>query len=161
MRRKVAKIGSALLYMVALVALLFLQKSRMEAMISGIAANMLTLILVLPTIWIFRSWLKKEEKESDISIHKSEDKAARCLFDIEYIRKHFVTYMTKESLSEREIEVAWLIYRGYTNLQIAEELFISETTVKKHATHIYEKLNISSRKELKEINVLEQNEEPY
>ncbi|HHU72530.1 MAG TPA: hypothetical protein GXZ21_10955 [Clostridiales bacterium] len=38
---------------------------------------------------------------------------------------------------------------------MAEELYISVTTVKKHATHIYEKLEIIGRKELKEINLLE------
>ena len=74
--------------------------------------------------------------------------------DINMRRKQFMTYMTRASLSEREIEVAWLIYRGYTNLQIGEELFISETTVKKHATHIYEKLKISGRIELKELKYI-------
>lgn len=54
------------------------------------------------------------------------------------------------SLSRRETEVAWLLYRGYTNRQIAEELYIAETTVKKHATHIYEKMQVSGRKEYKE-----------
>lgn len=53
-------------------------------------------------------------------------------------------------LSKRELEVAWLLYRGYTNRQIAEELYIAETTVKKHATHIYEKIQVSGRKEYKE-----------
>lgn len=54
------------------------------------------------------------------------------------------------SLSKRELEVAWLLYRGYTNRQIAEELYIAETTVKKHITHIYEKVQVSGRKEYKE-----------
>lgn len=54
------------------------------------------------------------------------------------------------SLSKRELEVAWLLYKGYTNRQIAEELFIAETTVKKHVTHIYEKMQVSGRKEYKE-----------
>lgn len=51
-------------------------------------------------------------------------------------------------LSRREIEVARLAARGYTNAQIAEELFISTETVKSHMNSIMEKLNISSRKEL-------------
>lgn len=40
--------------------------------------------------------------------------------------------------------------RGYTNRQIAEELVIAETTVKKHTSHICEKLELSGRKELKD-----------
>lgn len=51
-------------------------------------------------------------------------------------------------LSRREIEVARLAAKGYTNSQIAEELFISPETVKRHMSTILEKLNMKSRKEL-------------
>lgn len=53
------------------------------------------------------------------------------------------------ALSERELEVAWLLYRGYTNRQIGEELYIAETTVKKHVSHIYQKMEVCSRKEFR------------
>lgn len=58
-------------------------------------------------------------------------------------------YARKYGLSNRESEIAWLLYCGYTNKQIGEELFIAETTVKKHASHIYEKTQVSGRKELR------------
>ena len=45
--------------------------------------------------------------------------------------------------------MAWLLYRGYTNRQIGEELYIAETTVKKHVSHIYQKLDVYSRKEFR------------
>lgn len=64
--------------------------------------------------------------------------------------EQFLNLISGDGLSEREKEVAWLIYRGFTNRQIAEELFIAETTVKKHVTHIFEKCHVSGRKELKE-----------
>lgn len=51
-------------------------------------------------------------------------------------------------LSPREKEVARLAARGYSNAQIAEELFISVETVKRHMATIFEKLEIKSRKEL-------------
>lgn len=51
-------------------------------------------------------------------------------------------------LSRREIEVAKLAAKGYTNVQIAEALFISTETVKCHMASIFEKLNITSRKDL-------------
>ena len=52
-------------------------------------------------------------------------------------------------LSPREKEVARLAARGYSNIQIAEELFISVETVKRHMATIFEKLGIESRRELK------------
>lgn len=69
---------------------------------------------------------------------------------MEEVMEQFGKWCDQYELSEREAEVAWLLYRGYTNRQIAEELYIAETTVKKHASHIYEKTGVSGKKELKE-----------
>lgn len=137
--------------MVTLTILLFLQMNRMEGMISGIIANLLTLILMLPTFLVFRSWLKKEELDCDLDNNEVQMNPIKSPINLDILQKQFLRFMINASLTERETEVAWLIYRGYTNLQIAEELFISEATVKKHATHIYEKLKISGRKELKNL----------
>jgi DNA-binding NarL/FixJ family response regulator len=50
-----------------------------------------------------------------------------------------------DELSERELEVFRLIARGLSNAEIAQELFISETTVKTHVTHILSKLHLRDR----------------
>jgi DNA-binding NarL/FixJ family response regulator len=48
-------------------------------------------------------------------------------------------------LTERELDVFRLIARGLSNAEIGRELFISDTTVKTHITHILMKLNLRDR----------------
>jgi DNA-binding NarL/FixJ family response regulator len=50
-----------------------------------------------------------------------------------------------EELSERERDVFRLMTRGLSNAEIGKQLFISETTVKTHVTHILQKLNLRDR----------------
>ncbi len=53
-------------------------------------------------------------------------------------------------LSKQETMVRNLILQGKSNKEIANELFISLSTVKSHITSIYGKMNISNRRELLE-----------
>jgi DNA-binding NarL/FixJ family response regulator len=50
-----------------------------------------------------------------------------------------------DDLSEREREVFRLMSRGLSNGEIAQDLYISETTVKTHVTHILQKLGLRDR----------------
>jgi len=50
-----------------------------------------------------------------------------------------------EDLTEREVEVFRLIARGLSNAEIGQELYISDTTVKTHITHILQKLDLRDR----------------
>lgn len=52
------------------------------------------------------------------------------------------------NLSSREREVLNLLLLGYSNLDIANELFISERTVKFHVTNILKKTNCRNRNEV-------------
>ena len=52
------------------------------------------------------------------------------------------------SLTNREREVVTLIGEGIKNKEIANRLFISETTVRHHLTSIFDKLEVADRVEL-------------
>jgi DNA-binding NarL/FixJ family response regulator len=50
-----------------------------------------------------------------------------------------------EELTERELEVFRLIVDGLSNAEIGAALFISDTTVKTHVTHVLQKLELRDR----------------
>jgi DNA-binding NarL/FixJ family response regulator len=50
-----------------------------------------------------------------------------------------------DELTTREQEVFRLVASGLSNTEIAQELYISDTTVKTHITHILQKLNLRDR----------------
>jgi DNA-binding NarL/FixJ family response regulator len=59
---------------------------------------------------------------------------------LEKINKHLIS-----PLSEREFEVIQLIYEGKTNQQIAEQVFVSINTIKKHINNSYLKIDAVTR----------------
>jgi DNA-binding NarL/FixJ family response regulator len=50
-----------------------------------------------------------------------------------------------ESLTERELQIAWLVADRKTNPQIAAELFLSQKTIETHLRNIFHKINVTSR----------------
>jgi len=54
-----------------------------------------------------------------------------------------------EALTPREREVFALASRGLKNAEIADELYLSEKTIKTHLRNIYNKLNLASKAELR------------
>lgn len=62
--------------------------------------------------------------------------------------RHMVTSSTTPnavSLTMREIEILKCLKEGSSNMQIADDLFISEFTVKSHLYHIFKKLSVRNR----------------
>lgn len=53
-----------------------------------------------------------------------------------------------EPLSQRELEVLTCLIRGKGNNEMAQELFISENTLKSHLKNIYQKFNVGTRAQL-------------
>lgn len=69
--------------------------------------------------------------------------AARLVQELQGSREEAVNPFVE--LSEREIEVLRLIAAGRSNKEIADELVISEKTVKSHVSNILSKLHLADR----------------
>lgn len=64
----------------------------------------------------------------------------------------------KLGLSKREYQILQLINDGLSNQQIADKLFLSENTIKKHISNLFIKLDVERRteaiKKAKELNII-------
>jgi DNA-binding NarL/FixJ family response regulator len=63
------------------------------------------------------------------------------------LRQHVV----RSPLSHREKQILRLVVRGFTNRQIADELYLAESTVKTHLSSAFAKLDTHSRAEVTEL----------
>ncbi len=55
------------------------------------------------------------------------------------------TSKSQSILSKRELEVLHLLSLGHSNQEIADQLFVSITTIKTHTSNIYQKLDVKRR----------------
>lgn len=80
----------------------------------------------------------KKEKHTDMLKSTSKDEQ----------NTELLKFKSSPELTGKEIEITNLLLQGYTYRLIAEELFLSENTVKYHIKNIYNKLNIKNKNEL-------------
>ncbi|MGP9612666.1 response regulator [Brachybacterium sp. AOP42-B2-9] len=75
-----------------------------------------------------------------------EAAAGRSILSPE-VQQRMVARMTNPAtaLSPRETEILEALATGATNREVAKALFISESTVKTHLVHLYDKLGVDSR----------------
>lgn len=66
-------------------------------------------------------------------------------------KEEYLKAISGYNLTTREKELSYLKINGFSNKRIAEMYGISITTVKKHFTHIYEKVWVSGRAEFVEL----------
>lgn len=117
--------------------------------------NISTLALVAFGILLGVLWYRKmsgagEKTEKDAAQRENEPEGPKGEESAAPVDKDaYLTFAREKALTRRETELAFLAVNGYSNQRIAQELYISEATVKKHLTHIYEKTGANGRKELK------------
>lgn len=66
----------------------------------------------------------------NLMFEKHNDKTSVSIFDI---------------LSSRELEILYWVSKGYSNKEIASELYLSEKTIKNNLTRIFKKLDVKDR----------------
>lgn len=90
----------------------------------------------------------KKKKDIEFNeVYKFAVRLLQCFKDEgKTIERNNKEIKTKAScLSERELEVIMAMHSGLTNKAIAEMLYISESTVKKHISNIFKKLEVKNR----------------
>lgn len=151
MKKRMLKIVLGFSYVILVTMLLLIQvRSTTDAAQRWIACGEI-LLLGIPLVVVFILYMRVTQQVENRNVDRKVVEEEPLNYEQQYAHFLAAVQSIEEELSERELEVAWLLYRGYTNRQIGEELFIAETTVKKHVSHIYEKLDVGSRKEFKEL----------
>lgn len=90
--------------------------------------------------------VKNQPVKSDLLDHRKGMLLVTLEDEIPDINPDFLKSRFK--LTPREIEIISYIYKGFTNREIADTLFISEGTVKNHLKHIFAKTHASNRTNL-------------
>lgn len=85
-----------------------------------------------------RCFSKNQKNSHQIYFAVSLESSNPPQFNKQKIRERF-------QLTNREAEIIYAVFKGLKNVEIAEHLYISETTVKKHIQNICGKLKVKSR----------------
>ena len=91
-----------------------------------------------------RSYMLKSMPPKDLAQTIREVHAGKKRIPPE-VAAQIAEHITDDPLSEREVEVLKLVMEGNRNREIANQLLISEETVKAHMKHIIGKLGASDR----------------
>ncbi|WP_314244175.1 LuxR C-terminal-related transcriptional regulator [Empedobacter tilapiae] len=108
----------------------------------------ISFFLIVLIIVIYK--LYQTNKEKRILVENENQRMRDKLTELsnQISNKNNISKHNADRLSERQTEIVNLVKKGLTNKEIAEQLFISENTVKYHLKSIYTLLGIDSRNSL-------------
>ncbi len=93
-------------------------------------------------------YLQKDIKREELTRAIRAVREGRSALDLSLSRERLAEFAAPgKSLSQRELEVLKLIAAGASNKEIADQLFLSETSVKREVRLILEKLDVRNRSE--------------
>jgi len=124
------------------------QSDFFQKVTASVVATILLLIIIFS--YFKRRSLKKDKVKMKREIAQMKEDLET--YSQHYQNEHFVKPQLSnddyDKLTERQKELLDLILDGMSNKQIAEKLFITESTVKYHIKNIYNILDIRDRKDL-------------
>lgn len=94
--------------------------------------------------FIEKSYAESLENISDL---KTEIQTHQSRVGLEH-KVSLEVFKSKYELSQREFEVLSLLVNGNTNKQIAEKIFLSESSIKQYCAKLFDKTNVKNRVQL-------------
>ena len=90
--------------------------------------GIIAFVFMVLGLWLGRRWTAKSSKTENLSSTELNGSLVQEL-----------------GLSNREMEVLQLISEGYSNQEIADQLYVSLSTVKTHVSNLFSKLDVQRR----------------
>ncbi len=87
-------------------------------------------------------WIANQMTKTEVIINTVEKQVFVPSTEIFVLNE---TALLALDLSTREYEVLQLMEKGYSNAEIAEQLFLSLSTIKTHVSNLYQKMDVKSR----------------
>ncbi len=143
------KYQSIIIYSICLALLLFLLRwlelrfilfSHSFAIYVGFIAFIFTALGIWFAQKLSRPMIKTVVIEKEIPVSLNGNRPGR--------QKDFILnsdLISQLQISNRELEILNLLAQGYSNMEIAEKIYVSISTVKTHNQNLYAKLNVSRR----------------
>ena len=130
-----------ILYCIVCFGMIVLQWFSIQNPNLKMIVNLGTLLMAVLTMTILFLQNRNSQQVSNEKVQKDEILVPT--------KEEYLCFIATFNLTKRETEIGFLILNGYSNARVSDELFISEATVKKHLSHLYEKTNSTGRKEFK------------